>query len=276
MQFKTDQEFLDHLLNEIKNDRITLPSLPEVALKVREAVDNGNTTASKLAEIIANDTALSAKLLQVANSPLYRAKAEITNLQMAIMRMGYNTVRTLMMTLAMKQVFQPTSALLQKHFQETWQTSVNVSAICRAMAALCPNLDSEQAMLAGLIHQIGKLPILTLAEQMPDLAKDKATLARLLDSLHPQISGVIMEHWRFPKSLYQVVTEYNQWQRQSDSGEPDYVDLVQVSILENIASEGGEPPVDPGQVPAFGRLGLAPDIEAIEIEDVEETKRLFA
>ncbi|HHJ39488.1 MAG: histidine kinase [Methylothermaceae bacteria B42] len=275
MQFNSDQEFLAFLLDEIENDRITLPSLPEVALEVKEALDKGNVTASKLADIIAKDTALSAKLLQVANSPMYRARAEITNIQMAVMRMGYDTVRTLMLSLAMKQVFQPTSPLLSQYLQEIWQTSVNVSAISRALSALAPNLDSEQAMLAGLIHQIGKLPILTLAEQMPELANDKATLGPLLESLHPQIGGVIMKHWRFPEALYKVATEYCQWQRQTDNSEADYVDLVQVAYFENLTSNGQEPPVDPAQVTAFGRLGLEPEIESIEMEGIEETKALF-
>lgn len=176
----------------------------------------------------------------------------------------------------MQQVFQPTSALLDRCFHAIWQTSVNVAAISRALAALCPHLNAEHALLAGLIHQIGKLPILTLAEQIPSLANDQTRLDHLLWALHPQIGGMILKQWNFPKTLLEVVTEYLQWQRQPSSDLADYVDVVQVAYLEHIASSNEELPVDPSQVGAFARLGLAPDIEIIAIEAVDVTKQLFA
>ncbi len=276
MQFANEQQFLDHLLEEIEKDRIVLPSLPEVALKVRDAVDKGDASASQLATMIAEDAALTARLLQVANSPLYRARTEITNLQMAVMRLGYNTVRTLMMGLAMKQVFQPDSPLLGNYFYDIWQTSVDVASISRAMATLCPGLDTEQALLAGLIHQIGKLPILSLADKSTGIAKDQETLGHLLDSLHPRIGEVIMAKWNFPDTLRRVVTEYIQWERQPEDEKADYVDVVQVAYLEHIAAQGSQPPVEPAQIAAFSRLGLAPDIEVVEIEGIDETRQLFS
>ena len=276
MQFSNDQQFLDHLLEQIEKDRIVLPSLPEVALKVRNAVDKGDATASQLADMIAEDAALTARLLQVANSPLYRARTEITNLQMAVMRLGYNTVRTLMMGLAMKQVFQPDSQILANYFYDIWQASVDVAAISRAMATLCPNLNNEQALLAGLIHQIGKLPILSLADKSSGIDKDQQTLDHLLDALHTRVGEVIMDKWNFPDSLKQVVAQYNQWERQPENEEADYVDLVQVAHLEHIAAQGGQPPVEPSQIAAFSRLGLAPEIEVVEIEGINETRELFS
>ncbi|BCX89943.1 hypothetical protein MIN45_P2317 [Methylomarinovum tepidoasis] len=276
MQAVTPQQFLARLKEEIEKDRITLPTLPEVALKVRAAVEGGKATASQLADMIAEDAALSARLLQVANSPLYRARTEITNLQMAIMRLGYDTVRTLITGLAMKQVFQPDSALLERYFRDIWRTSVDVAAISRALATLTPHLDAEHALLAGLIHQIGKLPILVLANRNQALARDQTALDRLLDELHPAIGALILSHWNFPDTLRQVVSDYRQWNRQSPDGEADYVDIIQVAYLEHLASQGEEPPVDPTTIGAFSRLGLTPDIEVVEIEGIDETRQIFA
>jgi len=276
MHFTNEQQFLDYLLEEIEKDRIVLPSLPEVALKVRDAVDKGDANASQLANMISEDAALTARLLQVANSPLYRARTEISNLQMAVMRLGYNTVRTLMMGLAMKQVFQPDSALLGNYFHDVWQASVDVAAISRAMATLSSHLDTEQALLAGLIHQIGKLPILSLADKSNGIAKDQQTLDHLLESLHPNIGEIIMEKWNFPTSLSRVVREYKLWDRQPESDEADYVDVVQVAYLEHLTGQGKEPPAEPSQIAAFPRLGLAPDIEVVEIKGIDETRQLFS
>lgn len=276
MNFSNDQECLEYLRREIQANRLLLPSLPEVALKVRDAVDRCAISASQLAAMIAEDTALTARLIQVANSPLYRGRVEITSLQMAITRLGYNTVRTLIMSLAMQQVFQPTSPLLDRYFHAIWRASVEVGAISRALAASCPHLDKEHALLAGLIHPIGKLPLLTLAEQTPSLADDRTRLDHLLETLHPKVGAMILKHWNFPKTLLAVVSEYLDWQRQPESDLADYVDIVQVAYLEHLSSSGKELPVDPSQVGAFARLGLTPAIEIIEIETVEATKQLFA
>ncbi|BCX82993.1 hypothetical protein MIT9_P2584 [Methylomarinovum caldicuralii] len=276
MQVVNAQQFLDRLKEEIEKDSITLPTLPEVALKVRAAVEDGNTTASRLADLIAEDAALSARLLQVANSPLYRARTEITNLQIAITRLGYDTVRTLITALAMKQLFQPDSALLERYFRDIWRTSVEVAAISRALATLTPHLNAEQALLAGLIHQIGKLPILVLANCNREPAKDQAALDQLLDELHPTIGALILSHWNFPETLRRVVSEYRQWDRQTADGEADYVDIIQVAYLEHLADQGKEPPVDTTAIGAFSRLGLTPDIEVVEIEGIDATRQIFA
>ena len=140
--------------------------MPDVAIRVREAVHQGDVTVSQLAEMTLTDAALSARLIQVANSPLYRGRVEIEKLSNAISRLGMRTTRNLATNLVMKQIFQSKSAALAEIFQEVWEHSVSVSAISRALASRCRNLDPDQAMLSGLIHQIGKLPILMYAEKL--------------------------------------------------------------------------------------------------------------
>ena len=168
MQFKSVQDFLVHVKTELDANRLILPTLPDVALKVRDAVSKGDATAQKLAEMIITDAALSARLIQVANCPLYRSATEISNIQMAVTRLGNKTIRTLITSLVMQQMFTPTSDLLEQHFRKTWEQGVNVSAISRALCSLVPHLNADEAMLAGLIHQIGKRPILMLVEDSPE------------------------------------------------------------------------------------------------------------
>jgi len=168
----------------------------------------------------------------VANSPLFRARQKIDSLQHAITRLGRNTVRTVIIGLAMNQLFKPKQLLLDTYFHAIWKQSVNVSAVSRALALRCGHLDKEQAMLAGLLHQIGKLPILTLAERFPEIAKDKAILDSHLEKLHTVIGKLVMEKWDMPEALSRVAWEYRDFQR--DSGpEADYVDVVQVAFVES-------------------------------------------
>ncbi|MCQ8180045.1 HDOD domain-containing protein [Methylomonas sp. SURF-1] len=270
MQFKSVQDFLVHVQEELDANRLVLPTLPDVAIKVRDAVSKGDATAQSLAEIIATDAAISARLIQVSNSPLYRGAVEIKNIHMAVTRLGNNTIRTLITSLIMQQMFKPTSALLEAYFRSTWEQGVNVSAIARALSAFVPHLNADEAMLAGLIHQIGKLPILTLVEKIPEFRDSPSRLDKLLEKAHPHVGKIIMNTWNFPEELKLVPSEYVNFQR--DAGpQADYVDLVQVAFLQSIA--GTDHPacrVDWSTVPAFAKLGLQTDAEILEIEGVSE------
>ena len=86
MSAEIKQRILGELIDELENDKLVLPSLPEVALKVRDTLDDDNASSKDVANIIATDAALSAKLLQVANSPLIRAGKQVDSIEFALLR----------------------------------------------------------------------------------------------------------------------------------------------------------------------------------------------
>ncbi|MGR9101051.1 MAG: HDOD domain-containing protein [Gammaproteobacteria bacterium] len=270
MVFNSTPEFLAYFQKELKANRIILPTLPDVALKVRDSIIKNEANAYKLAEIILTDTALSARLIQVANSPLFRGTHEIINIQMAVTRLGNKTVHSLVSSLVMQQIFSPTTDILEQYFRQIWSQSVNVAAISRALCSFTRHLNSDEAMLAGLIHQIGKLPILTIVENMPDIRENRPKLDALLDEAHQQIGAIIMDTWNFPEELKKVPSEYLDFQRNSGPT-ADYVDVVQVAYLQTVAGTNHpSASVDLNAVPAFSKLNLAPDIEILEIEGIKE------
>jgi HD-like signal output (HDOD) protein len=270
MQFTSVQDFLDHVQSELDANRLVLPTLPDIALKVKNAVNNGDVSARELAEMIVTDVALSTQIIRVANSPMYRGASEINNVQMAVSRLGNNTIRTLVTSLVMKQMFRPSSKLLESLFRKTWEQSVNVSAISRALCAFSSHLNADEAMLAGLIHQIGKLPILMLAENIPEFKDSPTRMEKLLEKAHPAVGKLIMDAWDFPENLKPVAYEYVNFQYESGS-KADYVDLVQVAFLQSIA--GTDHPacrVDCSTVPSFAKLGFATGTEVLEIEGISD------
>jgi len=270
MQFKSVQDFLVHVQEELDSNRLVLPTLPDVALKVRDAVSKGEATSQDLADMIITDAALSARLMQVANSPLYRGTVEVNSIQMAVTRLGSSTIRTLITSLVMQQMFTPTTELLEQHFRETWEQGVNVSSICRALSSFVPHFNPDEAMLAGLIHQIGKLPILMLVENIPEFRDSPSRLNKLLEKAHPPIGKIIMDTWDFPEELKLVASEYINFER-NVSEKADYVDLVQVAFLQSIAgTDHSANRIDWSTVPSFEKLGMAPDAEILEIEGISE------
>lgn len=270
------EQFYNKLCKAVQTDRLKLPTLPEVALKIRQAVESEEKSAQQIAEILTQDAALAARLLQLANSPLYRARSKIDNIQLAITRLGTRVVRDLVITLAMKQIYQATSDSLDRQFRELWSTSVEVAAICRMLAAGQNTLDPEQALLAGLIHNIGALPIMQLAEDDDELFDDAEALQEITLEIQSKVGKVILEFWNFPESFIDVVNHWDQFDREH-SGEADYTDLVQVAILQSGHTRFSHAPIDLSQINAFKKLGLDTSINYIDIEankaSIDETKQ---
>jgi HD-like signal output (HDOD) protein len=267
----TEQEdFYNEILADLESGSLVLPTLPEVALQVREVVDSPDVTSAQLADIIITDAALSARLLKISNSPLYRGRLEIDNIQMAVSRLGLSLVKNIVTSLVMEQMFQATSNRLDKYLRELWQHSTEVSAICQVIAAKQPKLKIDEAMLAGLIHGIGKLPILMKAEDKPELIRDSAALDSVLESLHTRIGAAILKSWRFPEALVAVAADYNNFERDSTNG-PDLVDLVQVAhIQSNINTDHALSDDELSAVKAFDKLGIDRGVSVSELDENSE------
>jgi len=273
------KELLQLLKEEIKSNRLVLPTLPEVALRVRDAVESKHATSEKIADIVATDAALSARLMQVANSPLYRGRVMIEDIKMAVTRLGNALVRNLVTSIVMQQMFQATSQALDTRMRDLWQHSVQVAAIARALASQYRHILPDQAMLAGLVHDIGALPILVKTEEIPELLENEKRLDKIIMKLHPIIGKIIMNSWGFPEHLIEVVTQHENLQY--DGGpEPTLTDVVIVANLQAKIGTPQEPKdIDWDDIPAFRKLGLQSEILVIEMdgmaEQVEEVEHMF-
>lgn len=243
------------LLDAIDNDELILPTLPEVALRVREAAEDPDISIPELSKVISNDAALTARIIKVVNSPLLRSNTEIGDLNMAVNRLGMSYTANLALGLAMEQMFQATSDVIDRRLREVWNRSTEVAGVCHVLCRHFNRLKPDQATLAGLVHQIGVLPILTYAEENGQLLNDPFTLEKVIEQLHPLLGQRILQAWDFAPALSIVPAQYLEFDRVSE--QVDYVDIVQVAVLQSYA--GSEHPlgqIDWTQVEAFAKLGL--------------------
>lgn len=270
--------FYNTILEEMDSGKLVLPTLPEVALQVREVVDDPDATAKQLADIITTDAALSARLLKVANSPLYRGRAQIDSIQMAVSRLGLTMVRNLVTSLVMEQMFQATSNRLDKRLRELWEQSTKVAAASQVIASKLPGVKNDEAMLAGLIHAIGVLPILMKADDDGDLIRDSKKLDHLIENLYPRLGATILKRWDFPDNLVAVAAEHKNLNRNSGDAGPDLVDVVQVAVLQSY--NGTDKAIDPvtlNKVVAFEQVGADTGFSVEELdEDSEEYREALA
>ncbi|MDP2245376.1 HDOD domain-containing protein [Pseudomonas sp.] len=264
---KLAEKVQQELIKAIDNDDLVLPTLPEVALKVREAAEDPDIGIPQISKVIGNDAALTARIIKVVNSPLLRTNKEITDLQMAVSRLGINYTCNLATGLAMEQMFQATSDIVDRKMREVWNKSTEIAGICHVLCKHYTRLMPDQATLAGLVHQIGVLPILTYAEDHNELLSDSISLNHVIEQIHPMIGDKILRAWDFPELIAMVPSQHLDFTR--DSAKVDYVDIVQVAILQSyLGSQHPYTEMDWSQIPAFRKLGLDPHQNLNDNEDL--------
>lgn len=222
-----DLALIQRILEDSKAGRLVLPSPPDWLQKVNSAIQGEQRDCTYIARLIQYDPALSARIIQVANSPLYRGASPITDCRNALMRMGLRTARSLIYVFALKQGFQPRSALLRQRMEEVWSHSRRVAAISAVLARRV-RLDGNRALLAGLVHDIGIFPILQAVDSHAEIARDPGRLDHILQRLRGPLGSFVLRQWHFDRELCAIPGEAEQWLR--DPGpDTDYADLVVVA-----------------------------------------------
>lgn len=263
MQHKAGEEghsLLHEFEQELKNGRFVLPSLPEVAFRIRELIDNPDCSMADLAKLVNSDPAIATKLVKVANSVMYRGVNVCVDTQAAISRLGLVTTRQLVTSFAVLALFETKSHMFKDHMKRLWQQSVEVAAFSYVLAKQLPRFNEEEALLAGLIHSIGEIVVLTYAERFYDLSTDENRLNMATVNLRGHLGEMVLTKWGFNEELVTVAREAGDWMRGEnstvdDGSDFDYCDLVQVATLYALQGDESNPSLpDMHSVPAFNKL----------------------
>lgn len=251
-------KFIADLLHDLKNNQLELPTLPQVAVRISQVIDDPNSRAKEVAQIIGADPALSARMIQVANSPLVRGDSKIDNLQNAITRMGTTMVRNIVTSFLVKQLFRTEYKPLQQRMTDLWNHSAHVAAISHVLAVHFSTLKADEVMLAGLLHDIGKLPILAKARKITNIEANEKALDMILEKLHPALGKAILQAWRFEADIVAAAADHENINR--DSKTLDHTDIVIIANLHSYMGKAHANKVDLETIPAMSKLSL--DAEA--------------
>lgn len=266
-----EDRFFRSIVDALTHDRLTLPTLPEIAVRISHLTQQEDVTAARLAQEIGKDPAMAVRLLRVANSASQSGGGRrIENVQQAIARLGLELTRLLVSGLAIEQMFTAKSLLLKERLRRSWARSVEVAALAQVLAAHCTLLKPELALLAGLVHEVGVLPLIKFAETDPQLADSPPLLEGLIERLHPRVGKLVLQAWNFPEELVDVPQACRDFARHHD-GPADHADVVMVAILQSQAGRDRSlARVDRGAVPAFAKLDLNPALDVFDLEGVQD------
>lgn len=195
--------FFNRFYQHFIQGELKTPNFPDIALKLRKAIQQDCGIAD-IVKIVNMDPVISAKLIQVVNSPIYRPLTPISNCFDAINRLGLTTTRNLVTAFSMNNLVKSNNPLTKKLIQHNWLQSIKVSSISHTLAQLTRKVDPDEALLAGLLHNIGVLPILTFAESLPQGSYQAADIDLCTNEIHGQIGSIILKKWEFPVNLRQI------------------------------------------------------------------------
>ncbi len=224
--------FVQALASELSRGKVDLPSFPDIALRIRKILADEEVTQENVVRVVGSEPALAARLMQIANSAALNFTGKpITELRTAINRMGHNMVRSAAIAFAMSQLKKVDSLKgLEKPLDELWKSSAAVAAMSHAVAKRYSRINPDTGMLAGLLHGIGKLYILTRSSKHPALFADAATYNQIVRDWHSPVAKALLENWDMAGEIVAAVSDYEDLEREH-SGPVDLTDVLTVGNL---------------------------------------------
>jgi HD-like signal output (HDOD) protein len=256
----TENALLTILVEKIQNDALVLPTLPEIAMKIREAADDPDANLMAMADVIGQDPAISARMVKVANSAFMGRSVKVETLNQAVTRIGLRQIKNIATAIAMEQLFVSKNELVKDYMNKSWQKTVNVACVSMATMQMWlkdhkhSSINIDTLALVALVHSIGVLPILTEAERHEEVFANPSFLEAAIKRMAGKLGGAIMRSWEFTGEFVEVAENWNNLKYETK--EVSYIDFVRIGAIYNKVlgknadtNEMLQPYVDKGVLP---------------------------
>ncbi len=232
MSVEEQAQFLQQLAEDLNSKNIKLPSFPDVVINIRTALEDPQCSSERLADVVRTDAVLVARLLVGANSAFHnRAGIEIVDLTLAISRLGFEVVRNMAITLAVEQIFNASQHdALKDSIKDIWSTSLSLASMCFVIARNSETVNPDNAFLCGLLHQVGKLYILTKASDYPNLLGDAESMSKVLNDWYASVGKSIVEAWGFSDEIANSL-EFEDHVMRDGNGPATMIDVIYAAQL---------------------------------------------
>ena len=229
---------MNHELETLIMTASDLPTIPVVATKVMQLIESEGVSAEELARVVSADPAVAARVLKISNSSFYGCQRQIQTLSHAIMMLGYNTLRSLVVAASVKQVYKP-YGLTEKML---WEHSFGAGLAARLIANKTRLVNEEEAFLGGLFHDIGKIIMNFFDSQQFQKVMEKCyneqisfleAEQQVYSYTHAEVGGLVIKKWNFPEMLMKAVLQHHYFDFGEDE-EPSQIKLTCVVGLANL------------------------------------------
>src|ERR1044072_9362495 len=222
--------FVTELAKEVSSGKVELPSFPDVAVRVRKVLADEAVANEQIARIVGSDAGVAARMLTLANAAaLNRTGRNVGDLKTAINRIGHNNVRTAAVSFAIAQLRRASELRnIAQDLERVWQEATLVAALAFSIGSRC-QVNADESMLAGLLHNVGKLYILARANRHGNVFRDPPVLAQVLRDWHANVGKAIVENWGFPEHIAEAIGEHENIDRMVEKA--DVADVLTVAVM---------------------------------------------
>lgn len=249
-------EFIESLAKELSSKNLVFPTSLNITMRIRSALNDPNSSTDKIAHIVGAEPVLSAQLLRLANSAAMKTGGKpVVDLRTAITRLGYAMVRNVAISVGMRQLSQASpQGVMQPRVEKLWKHSLLVASLSYILAKKQTRINPDEAMLAGLLHDIGEFYILTRVKDFPDLFADEAAIKEITANWHAEVGRAILESWKIPEEIATAIQDHETFDR-THAAPADLTDVIMVANI--LSGEGMPENIDWEKTPqAFGQLRL--------------------
>lgn len=257
-------------LEQLVDHATGMVSLPAVAVRLNEMVDDPGSSAADIGRLISQDPALSMRLLKLANGPLYGLSSEVDTISRAVMVIGTSQIRDLVLATSVSRAFQgvPNDLMSMEDF---WRHSIYCGIAARLIHGDLDQRRGESIFIAGLLHDIGRLLIFNrepdeaheaflLGLQREDGSEPLYCEREVLGHDHAQVGGELAARWKLPGKLQACI----RYHHEPEAATEHEVEVAIVHIANTVAHMAELDTRDPRDAPpvhpeAWKRTGLTPD-----------------
>jgi HD-like signal output (HDOD) protein len=211
----TQEQSIVAIFEYLATRDIRLPVFDRTALQIQHETTRENVDQRVIENLIVQDQALTSEVLKVANSSFYKGLSEITTVRNAIVRLGLKEVANIVTLVAHRHHFKARDPEARKLMNALWRHSVACGLGAKWLAA-CGGIDVQpnEAFFAGLLHDVGKLFIITVIEKLKKSNQIKqlpsaAVIDEVIDSLHCKHGYVLMKNWNLPEKYCRIVRDHH-------------------------------------------------------------------
>lgn len=212
---EADRPFKDIVEEYLSSNETQLPPFDKTAFQIQQEITKAEPSIQKVESLVEVDQALTAQMLKMANTAFFRGLSKVETVRDAIVRLGLQQVSQIVMLVTQKKIFKSNDSYIQELMEKLWRHSVGTAMGSSWLAKKCGYHQlANQAFVAGLLHDIGKLFLLTVIELVredkgSEFNPSKAFFLDVMDNLHTEQGYELTQNWNLPETYCLVARDHH-------------------------------------------------------------------
>ncbi len=274
------EEKINRIMAQVKS----FPGMPATAAKLLKILEDADSTAAQIEEVLRYDAGLTANILKLTNSAYFGIPSKVSSVKQAIVMLGWKRLLQLVMTMCMSTVMKKPVVGYDLSQGELWAHSLAVSVAAEAVVKALKIPEAEEVFTAALLHDVGKLVLGGFVKD--ELAQINAMVAKdipfevaeymVIGTDHAEVGARILKKWDFPEGLVNAVSRHHSPETcENHCTLSDIVHIANtIGLRTGFGREPSEIQVEPSAL-VSDRLGLeSVDLEVLFEQTVEGVNKL--